>query len=75
MRVSEKIRNRYEVQQREGYSRMSLISWIVGELFLEKNGRPMEIIEMWDNHSELENQAKEIVNFLNEERWQKLIKG
>lgn len=75
MKVSEKIRNRYEMQQKEGYSKTSLISWIVEELFLEKNGRPMEIIEMWDNHSELENQAREIIDFLNEERWQQLIKG
>ena len=75
MKVSEKIRNRYEVQQKEGYSMAILISWIVEELFLEKNGRPMEIIEMWDSHLELKNQAREIIAFLDEERWQKLIKG
>ena len=68
MMVSTEIRSIYEnFRNYSGRSKEVFIDSLVLQLFYEKNGRWMDDIEMWDNHSELKQEAREIVIFLDNE--------
>ena len=68
MMVSTEIRSIYEnFRNYGGMSKEVFIDSLVLQLFYEKNGRWMDDIEMWDNHSELKQEAKEIVIFWDNE--------
>ena len=68
MMVSTEIRSIYEnFRNYSGRSKEVFIDSLVLQLFYEKNGRWMDDIEMWDSHSELKQEAREIIIFLDNE--------
>ncbi len=68
MMVSTEIRSIYEgFRNYSGMSKEVFMDMLVLQLFYEKNGRWMDDIEMWDNHSDLKQEAREIVIFLDNE--------
>ena len=68
MMVSTEIRSIYEnFRNYSGMSKEIFIDKLVLQLFYEKNGRWMDDIEMWDSHSELNQEAREIIIFLDNE--------
>ena len=68
MMVSTEIRGIYEnFRNYSGMSKEVFIDSLVLQLFYEKNGRWMDDIEMWDNHSELKQEAREVIIFLDNE--------
>ena len=67
MMISTEIRSLYEnFRNYSGMSREVFIDSLVLQLFYEKNGRWMDE-EMWDSHSELKQEAREIIIFLDNE--------
>ena len=68
MMVSTEIRSIYEgFRNYSGMSKEVFMDMLVLQLFYEKNGRWMDDIEMWDSHSELKQEAREIIIFLDNE--------
>ena len=68
MMVSTEIRSIYEnFRNYSGMSKEIFIDKLVLQLFYEKNDRWMDDIEMWDSHSELKQEAREIIIFLDNE--------
>ena len=68
MMVSTEIRSIYEgFRNYSGMSKEVFMDMLVLQLFYEKNGRWMDDIEMWDNHSDLKQKAREIIIFLDNE--------
>ena len=68
MMVSTEIRSIYEnFRNYGGMSKEVFIDKLVLQLFYEKNSRWMDDIELWDNHSDLKQEAREIIIFLDNE--------
>ena len=68
MMVSTEVRSIYEnFRNYGGMSKEVFMDKLVLQLFYEKNGRWMDDIEMWDNHSDLKQEAREIIIFLDNE--------
>ena len=68
MMVSTEIRSIYKnFRNYSGMSKEVFIDSLVLQLFYEKNDRWMDDIEMWDSHSELKQEAREIIIFLDNE--------